>query len=412
MRSVKFIHCADLHLGSPFKGISSKNPALGAALAAATFDAFRNIVDAALQKKVDFLLIGGDVFDGEDQSLSSRLFLKKELQRLDNAGIKCFIVCGNHDPLLSWSKSLSLPENTVVFESGEPQTHFVERNGEEIAEICGTSFPESKVTANLAKKFKRQRSDIPAVALLHANIDNDSHMNYAPAKLADLEKSGFDYWALGHVHSFKILSDINPAVVYPGCSQGTCPRETGEKYCCLVEFKESQPSVDLIVVDCIRYAFEEVKIDGINTFEELFELLNEHCEKTISLSGSRKTVLRLKLSGGTKLNRELRDEYDSDELCEHLENEIDAFGEMLFLNRVEVSTREVYDVEELKQGGGFISDLISCSEDLETAELESELKAVYKKCRQLEQFNDSELSDIIQSASHLTLEKLLEDGGR
>ena len=410
MRKIKFIHCADLHLGSPFKGISSTNATLGAALSAATFDAFKNIVELAIEHKVDFLVIAGDVFDSEDQSLHSRLFFKKQLERLASENISCFIVCGNHDPLPSWSKTLGFPANTIIFEAGQVQTVTAKcpESGSAIAVISGISFGTNKVTANLAKKFESENADLPAIALLHANIENSARENYAPAKLSDLEAGGFDYWALGHVHSFKILKEAFPAVVYPGCPQGTSPRETGEKGCCLVELGKGQaPVVTALTVDRIRYHKLELDLSEINTFEKLFELANERCERIIENSSGRRIVLRIKLTGRTDLNRELRTEFDANELDEHLSGEVDAFGETLFLNHVEVATRSCYDIESLKGNSGFVSDLLVSAGETVPDDVATELNAVYKKCRYLPKFGEEELREIIVDAESLALDKLL-----
>ncbi|MDD5596825.1 MAG: DNA repair exonuclease [Victivallaceae bacterium] len=417
MSSVKFIHCADLHLGSPFKGIGSRNPELAAALAAATFTAFENIVGLALEQKVDFLLIAGDVFDNADRSLKSRLFFREQLEKLNSEDIKCFIVCGNHDPLSSWSRSVGLPGNTFIFDSAKPQTRIVERGGREIAAVCGMSFGSAKVSANLAAKFKRERLDLPAIALLHANIDNSSEENYAPARLADLEKSNFDYWALGHVHSFAVLKSAFPAVVYPGCPQGTSPRETGIKGCCLVEIKNgSAPEIKDFAVDVIRYAEREISINGVETFEKLFELTNAAGEKLAAENGGRKTVVRLKLSGRGVLNKELRAETAIGELEEHFEREVEAFGEMLFLNRIELATGDDYDLEELTRNSGFIADLTACAGEMTREDMEEIKQAVmqiYKRCRiDAKSFDESALPGIIEDAKRLALDKLLEGGGR
>jgi DNA repair exonuclease SbcCD nuclease subunit len=416
MSSIKFIHCADLHLGCPFKGIGRTDPGLASALAAATFAAFKNIVDLALEKKVDFLLIAGDVFDNEDRSLKSRLFFKEQLERLQTKDIKCFIVCGNHDPLPSWSQSVELPANTFIFGAEKPETRIFERDGKEAAAICGMSFDSAKVSANLAKNFKPERSDIPAIALLHANVDYSANQNYAPARLTDLEKIGFDYWALGHAHSFAVLRKAFPAVVYPGCPQGTSPRETGVKGCCLVEIKNnSAPQVEQIPVDVIRYAEQEININGVETFEKLFELANASCEQLLSENSGRKTVVRLKLSGRSALNRELRAEAENEELAEHFEREVEAFGEMLFLNRVELSTRDNCDLDEPARDSGFVADLAAGAEAALTdglPELEDELRKIYKKCHITARFDADELPGIIEEGKHLALDKLLEGCGR
>ncbi|MDD5729157.1 MAG: DNA repair exonuclease [Victivallales bacterium] len=403
--TIKFIHCADLHLGSPFKGISSVNPALGAALAAATFGAFRNIVDAALGNRVDFLLIAGDVFDNADRSLRSRLFFRKQLERLASENISCFIACGNHDPLPSWSKTLELPANTTIFGADAVRTVTVECSGRKLAAVSGISFGTDRVETNLAVKFTPGDPELPAIALLHANIENSSQLNYAPAKLSDLEAAGCDYWALGHAHSFKIIKAAFPAVVYPGCPQGTSPREIGEKGCCLVELTKGQvPVISALPTAEIRYADLKIDLQGIAAFEQLFELVNQRCEQ---LAANCRTVLRLELTGRTELDHELRQELAADELDEHLSGEVAAFGDMLFLNHTVLSTRGNYDLDSLSANSGFVSDLLASAGTLTPEDIAGELTAVYKKCRCLPKFTDEELRAVITDAGNLALDKLL-----
>lgn len=107
--TLKFIHCADLHLDSPFAGLSETSAALAAFLRGATFSAFKNAVDCALRNQADFFLISGDVYDGEDRSVRAQLFFLEQLKRLSDAGIPSFTVHGNHDPLSGWELDRDLP---------------------------------------------------------------------------------------------------------------------------------------------------------------------------------------------------------------------------------------------------------------------------------------------------------------
>jgi len=73
MKAFSFIHTADLHLDSPFKGISEVSEEISLELTGATFKAFNKIIDLCIEKQVDFLLITGDIYDGADRSLRAQL---------------------------------------------------------------------------------------------------------------------------------------------------------------------------------------------------------------------------------------------------------------------------------------------------------------------------------------------------
>ncbi len=119
VRPFTFIHCADLHLGTPFRGLSELNPDLGEKLHKSTYAAFDNIVQLAITEKVDGVLIAGDVFDSEDRSLKAQLKFRDNLALLSGEGIHTYIAHGNHDPLSGWAAKLELPERVFVFPGGK-----------------------------------------------------------------------------------------------------------------------------------------------------------------------------------------------------------------------------------------------------------------------------------------------------
>ena len=118
MAQLRFIHTADLHLDTPFRGLSNWNPELAERLKDATFIAFSNIIDLCLQEKVDFLVIAGDIFESENKSLAAQLRFIRELERLSAGGIAAYLVCGNHDPLNSWIESLRILTYLSIAPSG------------------------------------------------------------------------------------------------------------------------------------------------------------------------------------------------------------------------------------------------------------------------------------------------------
>jgi len=113
MKSIKFIHCGDLHIDSPFKGISEIDPVLHDLLYRSTYESFNNIINLAIKEKVDCVLIAGDIYDSADKSLQAQLKFLEGLQRLSDDGIPSFVVHGNHDPLESWSATLEWPPDST-----------------------------------------------------------------------------------------------------------------------------------------------------------------------------------------------------------------------------------------------------------------------------------------------------------
>ena len=92
-----FLHAADLHLGSPFKGLRLRDEALAARLAAASRDAFADLIDRALEEKIAFAIFAGDIFDGDWRDAAIALFFNRQIARLAKEGVPIFLLKGNHD---------------------------------------------------------------------------------------------------------------------------------------------------------------------------------------------------------------------------------------------------------------------------------------------------------------------------
>ena len=85
MESLRFIHAADLHLDSPFRGLANAAPKLRDTLQAATLGAFESIIDHTIQSKSDFLVIAGDLYDSRDRSLRALVAFRRQMERLADA---------------------------------------------------------------------------------------------------------------------------------------------------------------------------------------------------------------------------------------------------------------------------------------------------------------------------------------
>ena len=265
VKPFRFVHAADLHLDSPFTGLKSSVPEhVATSLRQATFNAYDNIVELCVSEHVDALLIAGDVYDGADRSLRAQRRFIDGLDRLHQAGIRSFVCHGNHDPLDGWEARLAYPPSCHRFGS-EFQAVPVFEDDPGAAVVHGVSYPTRNVRRNLVRRLGQVDSRSFNIGLLHANVDNDSnHRAYAPCSLSDLVETGVDYWALGHVHTRRVLNPQRPTVVYPGNPQGRHLNETGPRGVYLVTVDDSgRTDLDFRPVDTVRW--ERMTLDIAET---------------------------------------------------------------------------------------------------------------------------------------------------
>ncbi len=242
MKPVRFLHTADLHLGSPLKSIGAVSDAIRDHLQNATFRALERIIDAALDYEVDFVLFAGDVFDADSRSIRGNQVLVEQLDRLEDQDIPAFLIGGNHDPVTALhQESLTLPTNVTVFPSEEVGQEIVQKEGEPVARVLGQSYRGKSDSRKMYAGFTVPDAALWNIGILHSALDAQNK-NYVPCTTGDLQsKSDMHYWALGHIHNQQVLSDEFPAVVYPGIPQGRDIGEPGMGGCLLVELEPESP---------------------------------------------------------------------------------------------------------------------------------------------------------------------------
>ena len=422
MPKLRFVHAADLHLDSPFRGIRSQAPEhVAQTLHRATFDAFENIINLCVREQVDALLVAGDVYDGADRSLRAQLKFVDGLKQLDSAGIRSFICHGNHDPLDGWEARLDLPAGCVRFGpdvTAEP----VFPDEPERATVYGISYPRREVRENLSPLFRQVVSGSGfKVGLLHANVGGDpNHDSYSPCSVADLEIVPIDYWALGHVHTRQVLWEQGPAVVYPGNPQGRHPGETGARGVYLVEVEGSgPPSLEFHAVDVVRWETLSLDIAGLETEQALIDAISDRAESVLEASDGRPVVFRLTLAGRGTMHRWLRREGTVDDLLEQLNIRYADSQPWLWCERIQLDTASPVDREQAAQREDFTGDLARlCTELRENpdalAELGQWLRELYgasRARRYLDGFlpEGPELLEILTAAEAECLAELVGD---
>ena len=301
-RVFKFIHCADLHIDSPLWGLSEKTDAPVEELRLATRRAFDNLVETALSEKVDFVVIAGDVFDGDWPDYSTGLFLNARLAALGQAGIRVAMVSGNHDAESQISRRLTLPPNAKLLSTARPETMVWDDLG---VAIHGQGFPERDVRENLVPAYPHPRPGYFNIGLLHCSVDGlGGHETYAPCKLDDLITKGYDYWALGHIHKHQVLH-IRPYVVYSGNLQGRHIRETGAKGAVLVTVDDHNAAVQFRELDVIRWELAMVDLSEVDKPRDFADRVAAAIESVAVKHPHMPMMVRIELVGATALHGEL-----------------------------------------------------------------------------------------------------------
>ncbi|HEX6862914.1 MAG TPA: DNA repair exonuclease, partial [Thermoanaerobaculia bacterium] len=189
----KFLHAADVHLDSPLKGLERYEGAPADEIRGATRRAFDNLVDLAIEEEAAFLLLAGDLYDGDWKDYNTGLFFVSRMRRLEEAGIPVFLISGNHDAASQITRVLRPPGNVKVLATKRPETILLD--GLEVA-IHGQGFASQSVSEDLAAAYPDAVPQLFNVGLLHTSLDGrPGHASYAPCTLPGLRSKGYQYWA-------------------------------------------------------------------------------------------------------------------------------------------------------------------------------------------------------------------------
>src|SRR5690606_21310717 len=301
---MRFIHAADIHLDSPLRGLGSYEDMPVDILRSASRAAFTRLVEEAIALEVDFMVIAGDLYDGDWKDHNTGIYFARQMGRLRNAGIPVYVLHGNHDAESVMTSRLALPDNVHVFSSRKPQTFRLEAH--KVA-LHGRSFPEARVIDNLAADYPGAVPGYLNIGVLHTALEGNSrHANYAPCSLEQLHAMGYRYWALGHVHDFQIYPGPVP-VVFPGNLQGPHMREQGPKYGVLVTCVDVlDETIERMELDVLRWNEYNVYIIACTSRKDVLSTLHRELEVLLHEQSSDKPcVLRLVLQGETSLYGEL-----------------------------------------------------------------------------------------------------------
>lgn len=277
---IKFIHCADLHLDSPFKSKSHLAPSIFEDVQNSAYESFKKIVDTALKEEVDFVLIVGDLFDSENRTLRAEVFLKEQFKRLEKEQIFVYISHGNHDPLTEKITN-DWPDNVSVFSNRVETYQAITKDGETIF-VHGFSYQHDTSYENKIDEYPSSQGKKGIhIGMLHGTYSKSSTKNrYTEFILEDLNQKLYHYWALGHIHERQELSDM-PPIHYPGNIQGRHFGEQGPKGCLLVEGDHLRLNATFIPTQQIRFEEATINTDKL-TKQGIYEAIQSFKESVRS----------------------------------------------------------------------------------------------------------------------------------
>lgn len=305
---LKFIHTADIHLGSILHLSDSPPEDLFDLVNHASYYAFEYICSFAIENNIDFIIISGDLYDKEARSVRASKFFIEQCERLREKNIKVYLIYGNHDPLTKEAHMFNLPNNVFVFDSNNADCmDYYNRDGELAARIVGQSYKAAAESRKMHDSYVVPDNSVFNIALLHTQL-NSANKNYVPSSSAELkENKNINYWALGHIHKYNVISKSNPTIVYPGIPQGRDFGEEGLGGFLLVEVEDkSVINLKYIGTSLAIWKKIEIKIDedieavpeNISELEELILKRAENIAEELKCELYEKEIIEVPLLKG------------------------------------------------------------------------------------------------------------------
>jgi exonuclease SbcD len=396
--SFRFIHCADLHLGSEFFKVTAGSEELGKRMKNSTFKALDAIVSKARKEKVDFVVFSGDIFDDDCETPLTRSMFVDALEKIS---VPCYIAYGNHDYKRRWEGSIPYPDNAHVFPDRAECLCFPS-DSEPVAKIFGISYSTKHIEKDLTSGMNGDQ-DCFSIGVLHCDVDSADGGKYAPCRLTTLKTKDIDYWALGHIHKRQVISEY-PHVVYPGDTQGLDPTETGEKGAYIVTVTNGRLSaMDFFRTGPILWTDVSADITGKSDMKEVLKDLSAGVEK-----GS---ILNVTVKGNGDLDRMIRlDTYGFIDLIESRTG--------CTVSGLTMRSTPSIDLAKRKETGDFISAVIDFGTKLSTGRREDLLDVICSTTtaeslrQKYDTMSDDELRAIANDAMLLVVEKLTEAGSK
>lgn len=337
---MKFVHIADLHLDAPFTVLNANNR-LGEKRRKEQLNIFEKVIEYIEENKIEFLFISGDLYENEYVKESTIGYINNLFKKIENTEI--FIAPGNHDPYLknSYYRTYNWNENVHIFNDE------IKKYSYENIDIYGYGFTDFYVQSSEVENIEIENKEKNNILIVHGSLDTSDKQEktYNPMSYKKLKSLGFDYIALGHIHTTNFSED--ETIIYPGSLVALGFDEIGNHGMVVGEIKQNKIEKKFIELDNIKFEEKIIDISEIENIEKIIENINnikveENIFYKIILIGNRKfnidknkinkeIILQniIKIKDETKLN------YDLQKISE--ENNIKGYFVKELLERKKIS---------------------------------------------------------------------------
>ena len=331
----RFVHAADLHLDSPLRGLDLKESAPRAVIREAPRRALDALVRLCLDEEVDFLLLAGDIYDGDWKDFATGQYFRQQMRRLGDTQV--ILIRGNHDAANKMTRTLPLPKNVRVLAGTAAETHRIDSIR---VAIHGRSFQDRETRENLVREYPPPIAGWFNIGLLHTSLAGagTAHDTYAPCSEEQLVNKEYHYWALGHIHQRRVVCAAAPAIVFPGNIQGRHIREDGPKGAYLVAV-DDDGGVDLQFrrLDVVRWEAIDCAADPNHDRDKVLEAAVGAVRELVASEEDRLIVVRYRITGPSHAHMVLQAR--SGEATEGLRELLrDEYGERVWLESVRFDT--------------------------------------------------------------------------
>ncbi|MEX0820029.1 MAG: DNA repair exonuclease [Pirellulaceae bacterium] len=359
----KFIHTADLHIDSPLRGLEAYEGSPIEQFRAATRRAFENLVTLAMQHRVAFVIVAGDLFDGKWPDMKTGLWTAGQFRRLERENIPVYLLRGNHDAASKVRPAISWPGNVHEFSVRGPETFLLEETG---VALHGQGFAHQECNEDLAATYPMRVDGMFNIGVLHTSLTgNADHDTYAPTSEAVLRSKGYDYWALGHIHQrSEAPFSTRPFIGYSGNTQGRHIRETGARGCLLntVVDGELEPP-EFLETDTLRWHLATVSLAEQDDAGDLINNVRQRVAACHESSEGRFSAIRIVVRGACAAHRELVHPVRREETLTQIRNLANELDDEVWIEKIKFETRTPIDIEQLRRGSDLVAELLRSIQD-------------------------------------------------
>lgn len=415
----KFIHAADLHIDSPLRGLEAYEGAPVEQFRAATRVAFENLVTLAIERRVSFVVIAGDLFDGKWQDMKTGLWTAGQFRRLERENIAVYLLRGNHDAASKVRQAVSWPANVQEFSVRKPETFVLDKF--DVA-LHGQGFAHQECNDDLASTYPTAVEGMFNIGVLHTSLTGSAeHDTYAPTSEAVLRSKGYDYWALGHIHQrSEPPISTKPFIAYSGNTQGRHIRETGSRGCLLHTIIDREiDATEFIETDTLRWHLVEVSLAEQDDIGDLLKKVRKQVTDSHEAGEGRFSAIRIVIRGSCAAHHELVHAVRREETLAEIRNLANEFDDEVWIEKIKLETQTPINIEQLRQGSDLVAELLQAiktlrDDEAQLGELAEELSPLAAKAALelsecgIELTDPTQLLAWLQQAEGILVSQLLE----